>query len=77
MMLYSDSLELLSYLYDSCFPLKISDGAAEDILSLVKQRYALLEHLVKCFFCLLFRCANIYSSTSNILVVVVLNNLNS
>ncbi len=50
MMLYSDSLELLSYLYDSCFPLKISDGAAEDILSLVKQRYALLEHLVKCFF---------------------------
>lgn len=57
------------------FPLKISDGAAEDIRSLVKERYTLLEHLVNPVLLILCRGANLSCFTFNLSVIVMPNNL--
>ena len=54
-----NSLKLLPYLFMLSFPLKISHGAAEDIRSLVKQRYILLEYFAKLVFLSLFWIANL------------------
>ena len=54
-----NSLKLLPYLFMLSFPLKISHGAAEDIRSLVKQRYILLEYFAKLVLLSLFWIANL------------------